>query len=275
MRAFDQTTDRTSEFFPPGTPAEDPTPSPDGTRIAYVSKRSGNYDIYVIGADLSGLRQLTSDAARDDEPAWSPDGRRIAFRSFRASAQGDIWVMDADGSNAVNLTPDVSGSTPSSERSPTWSANGSRIAFARSTTPCIVIDDGMSWEAEHQCLEQRIWTMAANGSDQRRLTGSTAYGGMPAWSPDGTHIAYSSYGLYGMDITAIPATGSSLDVRGLKILGAEAQVVWSPDGKRLVCTHLQYSSSIMSMDFDGGNQRILVTQPGGVINPAFLRRVAR
>jgi TolB protein len=87
--------------------------SPDGRRIAFVSDRDGNDEVYVINVDGSGLRNLTRNPARDAFPKWSPDGRTIGFvrnrggnpeRREYGGAVGDIYVMNADGSRQRNLT---------------------------------------------------------------------------------------------------------------------------------------------------------------------------
>ena len=73
-----------------------PVWSPDGQRIAFMSERDGNRDIYVIAADGSNPTNLTQDASFDGYPAWSPDGQRIAFLSQR-DGNRDIYVIAADG----------------------------------------------------------------------------------------------------------------------------------------------------------------------------------
>ena len=90
--------------------------SPDGRRIAFVSDRDGNDEIYVINADGSGLRNLTRNPGWDGRPVWSPDGRTIGFVSGRGgncdkhtrkTGRGfncDVYVMNADGSGQRNLT---------------------------------------------------------------------------------------------------------------------------------------------------------------------------
>jgi Tol biopolymer transport system component len=80
--------------------------SPDGRRIAFVSNRDGNHEVYVINIDGSGLRNLTRNPAGDGHPAWSPDGRKIGFVRIRGSNR-DIYVMNADGSGQRNLTRDI------------------------------------------------------------------------------------------------------------------------------------------------------------------------
>jgi Tol biopolymer transport system component len=82
----------------------DPTWSPDGRRIAFESKRGGNFDIYVMNADGSGQRRLTQSGG---DPAWSPDGRRIAF-----VGDSGIYVMHADGSGLRSLTPNAGDAFP-------------------------------------------------------------------------------------------------------------------------------------------------------------------
>jgi len=67
--------------------------SPDGTRIAFASARSGDADIYVMPATGEpGAVRLTTHPAGDGDPAWSPDGTQIAFRSDRGG-NTDIWAM--------------------------------------------------------------------------------------------------------------------------------------------------------------------------------------
>jgi TolB protein len=80
--------------------------SPDGRRIAFVSKRDGNDEVYVVGVDGRGMRNLTRNPARDGHPQWSADGRKIGFVSNRGGNR-DIYVMNADGSGQRNLTRDI------------------------------------------------------------------------------------------------------------------------------------------------------------------------
>lgn len=86
-------------------PAADLEPrlSPDANRIVFASKRSGNYDSWVMNANGSGQRQLTNDVAADSAPAWSPDGTKFAFASDRGG-NTDVYVMNADGSGLTRLT---------------------------------------------------------------------------------------------------------------------------------------------------------------------------
>src|SRR2546429_33952 len=77
--------------------------SPDGTRIAWVSTRDKNPEIYVVGADGKNVRRLTNDSGFDYNPQWSPDGKRLAFCSTRAG-NFEIHVMNADGSDVRRLT---------------------------------------------------------------------------------------------------------------------------------------------------------------------------
>ena len=115
--------------------AEDvqPTWSPDARRIAFVSGRDGNWNIYVANADGSGTTRLTHHAASDWRPSWSPDGRRIAFVSIRDSDRSsfppnsDIYSVNADGTELTRLTDNdmVNGA-------PAWSPDGRRIVFSSS-----------------------------------------------------------------------------------------------------------------------------------------------
>lgn len=93
--------------------SQGPAWSPDGSQIAFDRVRDGNFDIYVINADGTGMVQLTHDQGVDARPAWSPDGRSIVFHSTRdrpAGASGDdrsyleLYVMSANGSNVRRLT---------------------------------------------------------------------------------------------------------------------------------------------------------------------------
>jgi hypothetical protein len=102
-----------------------PVWSPDGTQVAFESRRDGNSEIYVMDADGSNPVNLTINAADDRAPAWSPDGARIAFQSERDGTDG-IYLMNADGTEQVRMT-----SGPGVSLAPRWEADGSRIIFSR------------------------------------------------------------------------------------------------------------------------------------------------
>lgn len=85
-----------------------PAGSPDGSRVAFMKRQDGNWDVYVVNADGSNLKRLTDDPAIDGIPTWSPDGRYIAFASNRGG-QWAVWVVNPDGGTPQKLF-DVGGS---------------------------------------------------------------------------------------------------------------------------------------------------------------------
>ncbi len=118
--------------------------SPDGKRIAFVSERDGNTEIYAMNPDGSGPRRLTNAFALNDRPSWSPDGKRLVFTSTRqrAAEPGQGWnalyVMNADGSGVKRLSPPAS-----TDYSPVWSPVKDLIAFvARGQGVCVMKPDG-------------------------------------------------------------------------------------------------------------------------------------
>jgi Tol biopolymer transport system component len=141
-----------------GAPGNDDYPafSPDGKTIAFVSHRKGIGQIWLMDArDGRHQRQLTRDSAdKDQVPDWSPDGKRIAYE-----AAGDIWVMNADGTDPQNLTHDGK-----SQFGPAWSPDGTQIAYV------------------NLAAQKRIYVMSADGTNKHPL-GGTGSQLVPAWQP--------------------------------------------------------------------------------------------
>lgn len=145
-----------------------PAWSPDGSRIAFAvyDENRSTISIWVMNPDGTGRRELI-DLGEGRSPgglAWSPDGSRLAFHSVRGSGQGQVYVVGADGSGLRQLTrsPPLSARAGlSGGASPTWSPDGSRIAFRRF---------GL------------LYTMAPDGSDVRRVEGVLTDRAI-AWNP--------------------------------------------------------------------------------------------
>ena len=194
-----------------------PAWSPDGTRIAFESTATGTSEVCVVNANGSQEKCLTNHASfkalhltlNDDVPVWSPDGKRIAFASMRNS-KFDIHIMNADGSQRVNLT-----NKPANYGVPAWSPDGKRIAFSSDR-------EGNS----------ELYVMNVDGTDLQRLTDNPFWDGNPAWSPDGTRIAFDSNipGKLDQDIYVIHADGTGL-TRLTDSPAADKSPVWQPMGR--------------------------------------------
>jgi tol-pal system beta propeller repeat protein TolB len=148
----------------------EPAWSPDGTKIAFRSDRTGNSEIYVMNADGTNPIRLTNQTGSDSDPAWSPDGSTIAFVSDRGGNDG-IYVMSADGSGVTRLTGDGV--------QPAWSPNGTTLAFSR-----------LAWCSPTYC-EYDLYVMNADGSGELPLSSQSSDLGA-AWSADGRWIAYGA-----------------------------------------------------------------------------------
>jgi Tol biopolymer transport system component len=90
----------------------DIAPAAYGRQIAFMSKRDGNWEVYVVNADGSGLKRLTNKPANEGLPAWSPDGKTLAYVSDQGGAWA-VWVMSPNGSNQRKLFDIGGGGLPS------------------------------------------------------------------------------------------------------------------------------------------------------------------
>lgn len=182
--------------------------SPDGTRIAFVSRRSGGNNIWIMNADGTNQVQLTK-MKNAYSPAWSPDRTKIAFE-----CSGDIWAVNTDGTGLTQLT-----TSPSWEGAPSYSPDGTRSAFHSSV--------GGSLD---------IFIMNSDGTNKVQLTTHPAIDGAPSWSPDGTKIAFHSTRSGNDNIWIIGAYGGEPVQLTTNDEGTGWNTIppsWSPDGRRI------------------------------------------
>jgi dipeptidyl aminopeptidase/acylaminoacyl peptidase len=207
-------------------------------KLAFVS----NHSIYTINPDGSGLNQLTqnSNGFFDHYPAWTSDGTRIAFGRATFTVKSQIYVMNADGTNATRITNNTF-----ADRQPSWSPDGTKIAFVSDR-------DG----------NDEIYVMNADGSNQTRLTNNTSFDFDPAWSPDGTRIAFTTSRDFpnitgnvgnGFEIYLMNPNGSN-PVRLTNNSTIDSEPAWSPDGTKLAfASQRDGLPLIYLMNADGSN----------------------
>jgi len=218
----------TATSSPTNAPAPTNTPKPTATLlpplsgsgggvIAFVSNRNGNHDIYIMNADGSDQRQLTTSPDQDGWPNWSPDGKQMAFQSNRSGAL-NIYLMDVlggsrvDDSKAQRLTNSPPGR---GSWEPAWSPDGKWIAYSA-----------------QQTSGSDIFLTNPDGTGRQRLTDNKAIDGAPAWSPDGKQIAFFSDRDGNWEIYVMNADGSNVR-RLTHHPGQDHSPAWSPDGARI------------------------------------------
>ncbi len=150
----------------------DPTWSPDGETLAWVSVRDANLEIYTVpltdDVDFANANRLTRSSARDWYVAWSPDGTQIAFNNNEGGIE-NIYLMDVATGDVTQLTDDEE----ENSLHPFWSMDGEMLYFVR--------EDEMALQ---------VFQMNPDGSDMRPLEGIVRAD--PVWSPGASYVAYMS-----------------------------------------------------------------------------------
>jgi TolB protein len=239
-------------------------------------------------------------AAAPSFGAFPGENGKIAFDSDRRGGDLDIWTMDPDGGNLVNLT----GKSKTDDLAPNWRADGRRIAFQservtatnpegdfeiflmdadgshkRQITFNALDDEQPAWSPDGRRItfirdfapirgevDFDLFTMNADGTDQRNLTRSPGVLDLqPNWSPDGRRIAFVNDGSGDGDFEVYTVRPNGSNVRQLTSNDAnEFRPNWSPDGRQITFTTDQDGDfEVYVMDADGANQTNVTANPAG------------
>ena len=224
--------------------------SPNHTRIAFISDRDGDEEIYLMNTEGQDVFRLTCHPGDDWSPAWKPDGRQIMFVSGPTN-HGQIFVINVDGSRQ-NLLGDWIGEASGDLD---WSPDGTQMLFVSRR------DDN----------REQIYLLDLSSRSVHRLTGMA--GGFessnPSWSPSGSHIVFTSNRGGRWDIYRMDADGSNVR----RVTHSETGQIgsWaaaqSPDGTKIVFSsdrtgnhkEWQKNAEIFIIDADGSNLKQLTS----------------
>ena len=250
-----------------------PKAAPAGT-VVFNSDRDGDFEIYAVNPDGTGLTQLTHNEVEDSSPIPSPDGKLIAFYSGEYTS-----LMRSDGSGRHSLTG------CSTVRAGAWSPDSSRLvcevgygdglAVANVTTgaltPLTQTGGWASWSPDGATIafvdRERLWAVPAAGGPRRRIGNRKIdEETTPSWSPDSQRLAYvgSAGKNYREDLFTIQADGTG-ERRLVQNVFDFEDPRWSPDGSQIafVKSLPHYVSDVFTVRPDGTGLHRVNASPGG------------
>ncbi len=243
-------------------PANESRPlySPDGRRLAFISTRTGNGDIYVLTLDTGDLKRLTFDDSNDQLDAWSADGRWLYFTSSSRDISGmnDIFRVSVDGGTPMQVTADSYTNEYFSAPSP----DGGAIAFTGHGF-------GFSqwWRKGHSHIdESEVWLMRFGSKPSyEQVSEGGAKEVWPMWSKDGRTIYYVSDRSGAQNVWARELGGRARQVTQFR----DGRVLWPSigyDGRTIV---FERNFQIWKMDTSNGRATaVSITRRGAPAGPA-------
>jgi Tol biopolymer transport system component len=217
----------------------DPTWSPDGKHIAFVSDREhkGLYDIYLMDTDGKNIRRAFDDLEYRTDPAWSPDGKHIAYLTHSPVPDWAVYTKPLGGGEAERIAESGRGWSGF----PAWSPDGTEIAFVSG-----------------EPLEWRIQIINLKTREVDTLFPKVPGDGMlcPAWSPDGKQLAFSLWKPDGEPSIYIIGRDGKEPEEIVK--NAFGTLAWSPDGKKLLYSKTVDGSDLLfKIDLDSRTETLL------------------